>query len=91
MISVKFWGCILDLYPFPAICSVFEPVFVAAEMPPQGFIVLAVYLVFMFLTLAIYFEEVHFIIKNFKMKTRKRATIWILAFFPVSNDTTNFW
>lgn len=39
--------------------------------------------VFFALTLALYIEEIVFILKHFKISKRKKKTIWILAFHSV--------
>ena len=44
---------------------------------------MALLALFTALTVAIYIEEIVFVLKNFRKGTRKQKTIWILAFFPV--------
>ncbi|ELU01090.1 hypothetical protein CAPTEDRAFT_187913 [Capitella teleta] len=57
------------------------------NMPVGGYGILLLYMTCMVITIAIYGEEVHFVMKKFKRPARRRATIWILAYFPVFSVT----
>jgi SNF family Na+-dependent transporter len=54
------------------------------DLPAGGWVLLAFLLAFTLATIAIYVEEVSYIMKTFKIPKRKKTTIWILAFFPVN-------
>jgi organic solute transporter subunit alpha len=48
-----------------------------------GYVLVASLVVNVLLTIAVYAEEVFFILKHFERGERRNRTIWILAFFPV--------
>lgn len=52
-------------------------------MPSAGYVLIGFLTFATCLTLANYAEEIHFVMKHFRKSTRKRKTVWILAFFPV--------
>ena len=51
---------------------------------PVGLGLLVLACLICLITILIYVEEVHYIIKHFRKKQRKEKTLWILALFPVS-------
>jgi organic solute transporter subunit alpha len=53
------------------------------NLPPSGWVLLSILFFFTSLTIAIYIEEIVFILKTFKISMRRKKTIWILAFYPV--------
>lgn len=57
------------------------------EMPTSGYVLIGFLTFATCLTLANYIEEIHFVMTRFRKSTRKRKTIWILAFFPVFSTT----
>jgi organic solute transporter subunit alpha len=54
-----------------------------AHMPVGGWVMIIVMLVVMLVTVVIYIEEIIFVMKAFRITTRRKKTIWVLAFFPV--------
>jgi hypothetical protein len=49
----------------------------------SGYVLFAFLLIFTIITIAIYVEEVIFIMKAFKLGFRKKKTIYVLSVFPV--------
>jgi hypothetical protein len=57
--------------------------YVISDLPAGGYVLVGILIVFTTATIAIYAEEVVFLLRNFKNPSRRKKTLWILAFFPV--------
>ncbi|ESO13124.1 hypothetical protein HELRODRAFT_159741 [Helobdella robusta] len=53
------------------------------HLPTSGYILFGILCLFTVITIVIYLEEIVFLLKTFSISSRKKKTIWVLAFYPM--------